>query len=110
MGHLHRESSNEIEIVCFHTEEERDLEYLEDIRRHCHVWRNIWGQRVEGMASKVNQEAVDILVDLNTWVQGERTELLAARPARTQVCFFNVWRLLQPTLCPRFTTWRIWEA
>ncbi|MBF0463044.1 MAG: tetratricopeptide repeat protein [Magnetococcales bacterium] len=52
-------------------------------------WRDLEGWSLERMATQIQQDGIDILVDLAGYTAGGRPDLLACRPAPVQVNFLG---------------------
>eukprot|EP00960_Hanusia_phi_P062618 765214-Hanusia_phi.AAC.3 len=76
----------EFEIFLFMTIKPPDTSgYFENISQAFNKVQIVNGWSFTEIATHINKESVEILVDLNGWVKGEKSEVLALRPCKTQI-------------------------
>ncbi|EKX53008.1 hypothetical protein GUITHDRAFT_84548 [Guillardia theta CCMP2712] len=71
--------------------------YFENISQAFDKVQVVGGWSFGEIATHINREGVEILIDLNGWVKGEKSEVLALRPCRTQVHYMA---FLNSMSCP----------
>lgn len=76
------------EIVCYQANELSDA-VTERLRQHADAWRQVARWQDEGVARKVREDRIDILVDLAGWTTGTRLGVFARKPAPIQVTYLG---------------------
>ena len=61
----------------------------EQIRQHCHVYRNIRGMSPLSAAQLIYEDHIDILIDLAGHTQNNRLDIFALKPAPVQMTYLG---------------------
>jgi predicted O-linked N-acetylglucosamine transferase (SPINDLY family) len=112
-GLLRHHDRERFEIFCYQANEQSD-DVTERLRGYGDAWRQVSRWTDEGLARKVREDRIDILVDLAGWTAHNRLGAFARKPAPIQVTYLGYpnttglatmdWRLTDPWADPEGLT------
>jgi len=83
---FHHHDHQQFEILCYAGATQPDG-FTEDFRQHADQWRSTVGVADDAFAEMIRQDGVDILVDLNQHMAGNRLPMFSRQPTPVQVSF-----------------------
>ena len=85
---LERHDPAKVHVTCYSLPGEADEVSLR-LRGLAHEWRDFQGWTLERMASQIEADGIDVLVDLAGYTARARMDLMARRAAPVQACFLG---------------------
>lgn len=85
---VHLQHSEEVELFAYYNHGVEDETTLR-LKTHFSHWASIHEQSDQAVASAIQQDRIDILVDLSGHTAGNRLRLFAMKPAPIQVSWFG---------------------
>lgn len=85
LRHLDR---NVFAVHCYNAGRTTDAE-ASSVARHCDAWRDIGGRADEELIRMIRSDAIDILIELDGHVPGNRLRALSAKPAPVQITWLD---------------------
>jgi predicted O-linked N-acetylglucosamine transferase (SPINDLY family) len=85
---LEQHDHERFEIVCYSDVAAADS-VTERLKDHADAWRNSSGLSDEQLAGRVRSDRIDILLDLNGHMEGNRLLVFARKPAPIQVTYLS---------------------
>lgn len=77
-----------VEVVCYSDAPKPD-EWTETVRRGASLWRETHGTSDAALAARIEEDAIDILVDLSGHTAGNRLLVFARKPAPVQLSWLG---------------------
>jgi predicted O-linked N-acetylglucosamine transferase (SPINDLY family) len=84
-SHLDRDA---FEIICYSNFSHADA-MTDRLSAHANEWHNIVGHTDQGVAEKIREDRIDILVDLSGHTAGNRLGVFARKPAPVQIAYLG---------------------